>query len=92
MSEAVRQVRARYEGNVQGVGFRYTVRGIAQRLGVAGGVENMPDGSVHMVAEGPEGALRQLLLNVRISRVGEHVESERTEWGEAQGLSGFYYR
>ena len=92
MSDAIRQVRAVYEGEVQGVGFRYAARGIANRLGVAGGVENLNDGSVKLVAEGPEDLLRQLLLQIRVSRLGPHITNERIEWGEAQGLSGFYYR
>lgn len=92
MSAAWRQVRVRYEGEVQGVGFRYTVRGIAERLQVAGGVENLSDGSVRMVAEGPEDVLKQLLLQIRVSRVGAHIGDERIEWGVSTGMSGFYYR
>lgn len=92
MNGAFRQVRVRYEGEVQGVGFRYAARGIANRLGVAGGVENLPDGSVHLVAEGPEDLLRQLLLQIRVSRLGPHITDERIDWGEAQGLAGFYCR
>ena len=70
MSVARRQVRVRYEGEVQGVGFRYTARGIANRLEVTGGVENLNDGSVQLVAEGPEDVLKQLLLQIRVSGVG----------------------
>ncbi len=92
MSGALRQVRVRYEGEVQGVGFRYTVRGIANHLGATGGVENLYDGSVHLVAEGPEDVLKQLLLQIQTSRLGMYIASEQVEWGEAEGLSGFYYR
>jgi acylphosphatase len=92
MSEAVRQVRVIYAGAVQGVGFRYTARGIANQLGVAGGVENLNDGSVQLVAEGPEDVLKRLLLQIRVSRLGPHISNEQIEWGAAQGLAGFYYR
>ncbi len=93
MSEAVRQVRVRYEGEVQGVGFRYTVRGLAGRVGgVTGGVENSNDGSVLLVAEGTEDRLKQFLLQIRVSRLGPHIADEQISWGEAEGLSGFYYR
>lgn len=92
MSAARRQVRAIYEGDVQGVGFRYVARGLANDLGVAGGVENLNDGSVKLVAEGPEDMLKRLLLQIRTSRLGPNVVRERIEWSEAQGLSGFYYR
>lgn len=92
MSGDLRQVRVRYEGEVQGVGFRYTARGIANQLGVAGGVENLNDGAVQLVAEGPEDLLKRLLLQIRVSRMGPHIAREQAEWGAAQGLSGFYYR
>ena len=37
---------------VQGVGFRYTTRRIANRFAVTGYVRNLPDGRVRAVAEG----------------------------------------
>ena len=41
-----------FRGRVQGVGFRQTVREIAERFPVAGFVENLADGRVLLVAEG----------------------------------------
>ncbi len=92
MTAVRRQVRVRYEGDVQGVGFRYTVQGLANRLGVTGGVENLNDGTVRLVAEGTEGILQQLLLNIRVSRLGPYISNEQIEWRDPEGLSGFYYR
>ena len=92
MSAVRRQVRVGYEGDVQGVGFRYTVQGLASRLGVTGGVENLNDGTVRLVAEGTEGILQQLLLNIRVSRLGPYISNEQIEWRDPEGLSGFYYR
>ena len=92
MNGSPRQVRVRYEGEVQGVGFRYVVRGIANQLGVTGGVENLNDGTVQLVAEGPEDVLKRFLMQIRVSRLGSHILHEQAEWGEAQGVSGFYYR
>ena len=92
MTAAKRQIRVIYSGEVQGVGFRYTARGLANRLGVTGGAENLPDGTVRLVAEGPEDVLRQLLLQIRVSRLGPRIADEKIEWGAAQGLVGFYYR
>ena len=40
------------KGRVQGVGFRYTVQGLAQRYPVSGYVKNLLDGQVELVAEG----------------------------------------
>jgi len=42
-----------YQGMVQGVGFRYTTRRIAARFAVTGYVQNLPDGRVFLLAEGP---------------------------------------
>lgn len=41
-----------FKGTVQGVGFRYTVRMIAKRLGLCGWVKNLPDGRVEAFAQG----------------------------------------
>jgi acylphosphatase len=92
MNAARRQVRVRYEGEVQGVGFRYVTQKIANQLGVQGGVENLPDGAVDLVAEGPEDLLKQLLLQISVSRLGAYIASQQVRWGDSEGLSGFYYR
>lgn len=44
-------------GKVQGVGYRHFVEVCARKLGLHGQVQNMPDGSVHMIAEGSPAAL-----------------------------------
>ncbi len=41
-------------GRVQGVGFRYYTEREARRLGISGYVQNRPDGSVYIEAEGEE--------------------------------------
>ena len=50
-----------YSGRVQGVGFRYTTREIAERFEVSGFVENLPDGRVRLVAEGDPAELDRFL-------------------------------
>jgi acylphosphatase len=47
-----------YTGHVQGVGFRYATRSIAENYAVTGYVRNMPDGRVELVVEG-EGPQRE---------------------------------
>ena len=42
------------EGLVQGVWFRDSTRKKARSLGVSGWVRNRPDGTVEVLAEGPE--------------------------------------
>jgi acylphosphatase len=50
---AVRVV-AVVSGQVQGVGYRWFVRGRATSAGLAGSATNLPDGRVEVVLEGPE--------------------------------------
>jgi acylphosphatase len=68
--------RFRVTGRVQGVGFRYSARLEALRLGVRGYARNLPDGSVEVVAEGSAAAVEELRQwlhrGPRMARV-EHV-------------------
>lgn len=48
-------------GRVQGVGFRFFTSRTARKLGLAGLVRNLSDGTVEVIAEGKEETLKQLL-------------------------------
>ena len=52
-------------GQVQGVGFRYRARYAAQALELTGWVENEPDGSVLMEAQGDPQDLDRLVNDLR---------------------------
>lgn len=54
MSESVFQLNCWFEGRVQGVGFRYQTTAAAKGFEVTGTVRNLPDGRVHLYAEGEE--------------------------------------
>ena len=41
-------------GRVQGVGFRYFVQHVGNRLGLTGNVRNCPDSTVEIIVEGNE--------------------------------------
>ena len=60
MSGHVRVV-ARVSGLVQGVGYRWFVRELARSADLAGSATNLPDGSVEVVLEGPEAAVRDVV-------------------------------
>ena len=62
-SSSVRWI-VRAEGDVQGVGFRWTARREAASLGITGNAENAYDGTVHLILEGSPAALRQFLLQL----------------------------
>ena len=57
---AVRR-RWRFEGRVQGVGFRYFSSCAAQNLGLTGWVANNWDGSVTLEAQGEQAQLDRLV-------------------------------
>jgi len=63
------------EGRVQGVGFRYFTRRTARRLGIAGYVRNLPDGSVEALARGSDADLEALERRLREGPPGASVES-----------------
>ncbi len=48
-------------GKVQGVFFRESTRKMAEELGLKGTVRNLPDGSVHIEAQGPANAIDRLI-------------------------------
>ena len=54
-----------FEGDVQFVGFRYTARLIARKLGLSGWVKNLPDGRVDLAVQGPVSDLRRFLLQMK---------------------------
>jgi acylphosphatase len=53
-----------FSGQVQGVGFRMTTRQLARRFPVSGYVENLAGGNVHMVVEGDQKSLDELLSTI----------------------------
>ncbi|WP_287373546.1 acylphosphatase [Prosthecochloris sp.] len=62
-------------GLVQGVGFRMFVERSASRLGLSGWVRNMPDGTVQIDAQGPDGLVDELLNDTKIGPPASKVSS-----------------
>lgn len=61
-------------GRVQGVGFRWFVLRQAERLGLTGLARNLRDGSVEVIADGPEAALAELERALEQGPRSAHVE------------------
>jgi acylphosphatase len=92
MAKAQR-LRASIQGLVQGVGFRYSVISAAQELGLAGFVENRPDGTVYVEAEGPPAMLDRLEAYLRRGPRLARVEQVKAERADATGeFDGFSWR
>ena len=82
----MRRLTARFEGHVQGVGFRYTAIEIATRLGdITGYVMNTMNGDVELVAEGPEERLHELLQQIQRSHLGRYILRLEQQWSAARG-------
>lgn len=60
-------------GRVQGVGFRYATKRAGERLELSGGVKNLPDGDVEVVAHGDPRKLAELEAWLRAGPDGARV-------------------
>jgi acylphosphatase len=81
-------------GKVQGVGYRQFVSLCAHRLGLHGSVQNMPDGSVHIIAEGSLAALDEFTRLLWAHGMPEiHVEGIQVAHSEPTGeFKGFWVK
>jgi acylphosphatase len=56
--------RTIFEGRVQGVGFRYTVKQLATGFEVIGNVRNLPDGTVELNLMGEEEEVEEFIREI----------------------------
>ncbi|GLB46769.1 acylphosphatase [Philodulcilactobacillus myokoensis] len=54
-------------GLVQGVGFRYCTAKVAKHFNIKGSVQNLPEGSVKIIAQGQPSKLNQFIIKIRKS-------------------------
>ena len=76
-------------GVVQGVGFRWSAREAAGRLGVTGFARNRADATVEVEAEGEPGAVDEFIAWLHSGPPGARVTGVETREVEATGASGF---
>jgi len=89
-SEAPVRLTATVQGYVQGVGFRWSTMAVAQSAKLVGVAENLPNGDVLVIAEGPRAACQKVLdwltgTGPRSVRRPGRVEFVDARWGPAQG-------
>jgi acylphosphatase len=79
-------------GKVQGVGFRWSTRLNAERLGVTGWVRNLPDRSVQAHLEGPDDQVAAMVDWLRTGPIGATVEGVEVTAAVASGAARFEIR
>jgi acylphosphatase len=65
-----------FEGNVQGVGFRWSVKHIARGFDVVGWVRNLSDGRVEMQASGEDSEVRAFVEAIGKSELRAHIRKQ----------------
>jgi len=65
-----------YEGYVQGVGFRWSVRHIAKGFDLTGWVRNLADGRVELQIKGKDEEVRAFLDAVAQSELRAHIRKQ----------------
>jgi acylphosphatase len=88
----MRRVHLLVRGDVQGVGFRYTMRLQARTLGTAGWVRNRADGSVDAEVEGSPSQVDEMLAWVAEGPPGSRVDAVDLSEVATTGASGFDVR
>ena len=82
----MKALRMIVHGTVQGVGFRYHTLQQAQKLQILGYVRNLANGTVEILAEGPEKDLQTLLAwakkGPQSARVTEVVCEDHSPQGQ----------
>jgi len=85
----MRRVHVTIRGDVQGVGYRYTLRMVARDAGAAGWVRNRRDGSVEAELEGTPGQVDEVLAWMAEGPPGARVDDATVTDAEATGEHGF---
>ena len=86
----LRQIECVISGRVQGMMYRDFSRRKARGLGLVGTVENLPDGTVKVVAQGDESDLRIFIEHLKRGSMFSRVDAVDEKWSDApQAFSDF---
>ena len=88
----MRRVHVIVSGEVQGVGYRYTMRIEADAAGVAGWVRNRRDGTVEAEIEGTDEQVDAVLAWMSEGPPGSRVTDARVRDATPTGAIGFDVR
>ena len=80
-----KRIEARVHGRVQKVMYRDFATRKARGLQLLGEVKNLPDGTVHVIAEGPQEALEAYLLKLKEGSILSDVKEVEVWWHDPKG-------
>jgi acylphosphatase len=91
--DAPARLTAWIAGQVQGVGLRWWIRERALEFGLVGSAQNLEDGRVKVIAEGPAARCRELLAVLSGPGTPGQVTGVTQRWDSPRGgLTGFTER
>jgi len=80
------------EGLVQGVGYRAFAKRVAEKLGLKGYAENLPDGTVKIIVEGEKDQIEDFIEECKRGPPLSEVENIEVKWEQYKGeFDSFYY-
>ena len=82
---ALKQLNLVVRGRVVGVYFRASTQREARRLGLSGWVRTRPDGTIEILAEGEEVAIRELYGWAQKGPSAARVDRVETRWRSFTG-------
>ena len=78
------RLEATVSGLVQGVRYRVFVQDAATELELVGSVQNMPDGTVRVIAEGVPDVLKEFVEYLHEGSLQARVDSVAIDWQSAR--------
>ena len=78
-----------FKGRVQGVGFRYTAKMIADKLKIYGSVKNLYNGDVEVYIKGDDESIDRFIRELRDQRFINIESIEKDEVSKDMGKSSF---
>ena len=85
----MKRIHVFISGNVQGVGFRFSCKQEADRLGIVGWIKNLPTGQVEAIFEGNEEPLNRILAWCMVGPEGAQVEHIEKHEEKVERLRSF---
>lgn len=85
----MKHINIKITGKVQGVGFRFTTKVVADQMGVRGMIKNEKDGSVYLEAEGDEMLLEVFLEWCNEGPDRSQIENVEVTEGELKNYRNF---